>query len=131
MRVKYHSFDSYGQLAAQVLLNQIASANWDFDPEGWNVILSAITREGENVRDAGPCALVVYERYVRIALVHLLRFRSLQNARALIHVVMTDLEQMHSTIKKMHRKAFTDNETAAIRKATQQLHISLQALAKQ
>ncbi len=96
--------------------------------EHWKFIERAISDEGECVCDAGPAAVFVYERLVRMAITYLMKFPREKERRWLKRLVAADIQECKLSLAALDAKHVPDEMREGMRVAMERILGSLRQL---
>jgi hypothetical protein len=112
--VKVGSIKEVADIAEQELLAFVAPGG-HFQRDGWQTIVKAIVEEGPLMSDCGPCALLVYERYARIAVTYLGIFPDTERSMQFLKRLKNDMEEFTKNLKKIGAEFFMPHEKESCR----------------
>jgi hypothetical protein len=112
------------------LISYIEMGNGDWNPHAWEPLFTAVCVIGDDAREAGPYAVLIYQRYIAVAALFLSKFPNAENRYQLAHRIFEDGQSLVYYFRNMRGRDFTDEEHFLVRDAVMKISRTLEALVR-
>ncbi len=109
---------------AECLMDHLG-AGQGWRPGLWRQLFLAVELVGDDAREAGPYAVLIYQRFIVIAHVYLVRFPDPAKRRQLVTRINRDLESIEYHRNLMDVRAFDVHEMVLLEAAVNEIQKAL------
>ena len=116
------------QKIADTLITRISFRNGEWDPVMWGSVFAAVQLVSDDMREAAPYAILLYQRYVRIAALFLSKFPDKGRRQRFVACVRGDMASLAYHRIYMKANAFTEEEHQLVSDAVEDLYNVLEVI---